>query len=73
MTKEIDKMDWQLPITVFVVLVAAAYVARMTWRAWFSSKASGCGGGCGCAAKSADRKSKPILIPSDQIKVRVDR
>jgi hypothetical protein len=66
-------MDWQLPVTVFVVLVAASYVARMTWRAWFGSKAGGCGGGCGCAGKAEEKKGQPILIPSDQLKIRVDR
>jgi hypothetical protein len=63
-------MDWQLPITALVVLVAAAYVARLTWRAWFGSKAGGCGGNCGCAGKSAAPKSETILIPANQIKLR---
>jgi hypothetical protein len=66
-------MDWQLPITMLVILAAGSYVAFMFWRAWVGSKNSRCGGGCGCANASTEPKTETILIPAEQLKLRHDR
>ena len=44
-------VDWQLPLTVVVVAVAAAYVLRAVLRPLFGRGGAGCGSGCGkCVA-----------------------
>ena len=45
-------MDWQLPLTVVCILLAAGYLTRRAWRTW-TAKGKGCGG-CGtCGSKTA--------------------
>ena len=64
-------MDWQLVIVALMVLVAALYLGRRSWRTWRVSK-SGCAGSCGCAskAKPAESNGQATLIPSEQLTLR---
>lgn len=41
-------MDAQLAAVAVLVLAAAAFLTRSTWRAWFGKP--GCGSGCGKCA-----------------------
>ena len=60
-------MSWQEIVVLALVVVAAVYVARQTWREWAGAKKGGCGGGCGCAsAKPA--ANEPALV--EQLTVR---
>jgi FeoB-associated Cys-rich membrane protein len=62
--------DWQLPLTLLIVLGAAAYLARQVWRSCRGAR-SGCGGGCGCGKKApAPGGTAVTLIPADQLTVR---
>jgi hypothetical protein len=66
-------VDWQLILVITIVGAAAVYLARSTWRSWRASK-SGCGGGCGCATKAADKpglNGKTTLISSEQLTARL--
>jgi hypothetical protein len=58
-------MGWQLLAAAGIVGLAAAYLVRQTWRSWSGTK-SGCGGGCGCASKPAQREDG-TLISSEQL------
>jgi hypothetical protein len=52
----------QLAVTLILVGLAAAYVARSAWRTWAGRKA-GCGSGCGaCAAKPPGPPDPPGRI-----------
>jgi hypothetical protein len=64
-------MDWQLPITLCVIACAGAYFVWSGYRAWRNSKSGACGGGCGCA-KVSEPKS-PVLIPAEQLTMRMKR
>ncbi len=55
-------MDWQLAAVTLAVAAAAGYVVRRAWRAWFAAK-SGCGGGCGCAAKKPAPDGGRLIAP----------
>ncbi|MFL5245909.1 MAG: FeoB-associated Cys-rich membrane protein [Gemmataceae bacterium] len=66
-------MDWQLPVVLLIVAAAAAYVARITWRAWVGSKTGGCGGGCGCANKPAEAKAQTIQLGIRRDRTTADR
>ncbi|HEV3263800.1 MAG TPA: FeoB-associated Cys-rich membrane protein [Gemmataceae bacterium] len=66
-------IDWQLIAVLVIVAVAAAYLARMTWRSWRGSK-TGCGGGCGCNTKATpigEQNGKATLITTDQLTARL--
>jgi FeoB-associated Cys-rich membrane protein len=64
-------MTWQLPLVLLLVAAAAGYLAWRAWRTWFGSKARGCGGGCGCAAKPAAAKNGHVtLVPVEQLTLR---
>ena len=55
--------DWQLAAALAIVGLAAAYVARMTWRSW-SGKKSGCASACGkCATTPQDEDKGRISLP----------
>jgi hypothetical protein len=55
--------DVQLVAAVTVVALAAAYIARATWKTWFGKKA-GCGSGCGkCATPTAPEQKGRISLP----------
>jgi hypothetical protein len=66
-------MIWQWLAVIACIIVAAAYIARTTWRT-LHPKAGACGGGCGCAKASGDasapRAAEVTLIPLDQLTVR---
>ena len=59
-------MEWQWGLMLAFVTVAAAYIARATWRTW-RAKPGGCGGGCGC--KSAEPQGAESFVNSEQIRV----
>jgi hypothetical protein len=60
-------MDWQLVLTGAVVLAAALYLGRRTWRTW---TARDCGG-CGCGKKSAPAaQGQSALISSESLTLR---
>jgi hypothetical protein len=61
-------MMWQWLTVLTCVLLAAAYIARSAWRTWHP-KPGGCGGGCGCAAPSAE-SPQVTLIPAEQLTLR---
>jgi len=51
-------MDWQLPTVVVVLTLSLAYLARVSWRTWFTSSKSGCTSGCGkCTTPQPDPTS----------------
>lgn len=54
----------QLVATLAIVALAAAYVARSTWKSWTGRK-TGCASGCGkCAAPAAPSQPKGrIALP----------
>ncbi len=58
-------MGWQLLIVALIVVVAAVYLLRATWRAW-SGAGKGCGGGC-CASKEPTPAKTGDLISTDQM------
>lgn len=69
---ETAPMDWQLIIVGVIVALAAAYLARAAWRTWTAARGK-CGGGCGCAATTANSTKKNgavTLIPAEQITLR---
>jgi hypothetical protein len=57
-------VDWQLGVAAMLVVLAAAYVARATWRTWHPP-AGGCGGGC--CGKAAPAVSGATFIPAGQL------
>jgi hypothetical protein len=60
-------MDWQLPLVLLCLALAALYVARRTWRTW-SGKGAGCGGGCKCdggKAAAPAAQAKPLIPVED--------
>jgi hypothetical protein len=61
-------MSWQLPIVLLIVLAAAAYLARRTWRSLTGRKAGGCAG-CG-GATSTPPQGQRTLIPEEQLRLR---
>jgi hypothetical protein len=59
--------NWQLPLVLLIVAVAAVYLVRQVWR----GARSGCGGGCGCGKSAAPAPGGNVtLIPADQLKIR---
>jgi hypothetical protein len=53
----------QLVAALAIVTLAAAYVARATWKAW-AGKKGGCASGCGkCAAPAAPEQKGRIALP----------
>lgn len=53
----------QLAATLALIGLAAAYVARATWRAWAGKKA-GCASACGkCAAPAPPEPKGRISLP----------
>jgi hypothetical protein len=60
-------MDWQLPVVVMLVAVAAVYLARQAWRSWSGQK--GCKSGCGCGPKSS-QTGQDGLIPAAAVTIR---
>ncbi len=59
-------MSWQLPIAILIVLAAAAYLARRTWRTLTGRKAGGCAG-CGGTPTDVPR----TVISEEQLTVRL--
>jgi hypothetical protein len=65
-------MNWQLPIVLLIVSVAAIYLCRSTWLSLVGRK-SGCGGGCSCSASQPTRQDangQAPLIPANQLTLR---
>jgi hypothetical protein len=56
-------MDWQLWLTSGCVVLAAAYLARRSWRTW-SKSSKGCGG-CGCSAASTPSPAAPLISTNE--------
>lgn len=53
----------QIVATLSIVALAAAYVARSTWKAWTGRK-TGCASGCGkCAAPAPPQPKGRIALP----------
>ena len=68
-------MIWQLAIVALIVVAAAVYLIRKTWKTW-SGSGQGCGGGCGCskAANIPEKNQDSLtLIPADQLTIRSRR
>jgi hypothetical protein len=68
-------MFWQYVIVGMIVLAAAGFLVRQTWRTWFGTKA-GCGGGCSCAGKKDDANtgaagSGATLVSVDELTARI--
>jgi hypothetical protein len=65
-------MTWQTLIVAFLVMAAAAYVIRRTWRTW-NGASSGCGRGCGCAATAKPTNGEPgaaTFVPVQELSLR---
>jgi hypothetical protein len=62
-------MEWQIPLVAMIVLAAAAYLARRTWRSLTGRKAGGCAS-CSCAKPPAAAEERGTLIPAEQITLR---
>lgn len=62
-------MDWQLGLVLLIVVCAAWYLGRQTWRTWAGSK-TGCGGGCDCGSKTVS-PGQETLIPPEQLSLRL--
>ena len=58
-------MSLQLFIVYGLILGAVAFVARSTFRTWFTPSKAGCGSGCGkCAAPVVEaRDAKRVGLP----------
>jgi hypothetical protein len=66
-------VEWQLFTVGMLVLAAAWYLGRQTWRSWRGNK-SACGGGCACASKGeATGTGQNALITGDQLTARLRR
>jgi hypothetical protein len=66
-------MTGELAVVAVIVAVAALYLVRSAWRTWAGGKKAGCGGNCGCGAKTAatpGAAGNVTLIPLDQIGLR---
>ncbi len=63
-------MSWQLPIAILIVLAAAAYLARRTWRSLTGRKAGGCAG-CSCAKVPSAPEGQGALIPAERLTLRL--
>jgi hypothetical protein len=68
-------MFWQYLLVGIIVLAAAGFLARQSWRTWFGTKA-GCGGGCGCAgakggATAGAAGSAAKLVSVDELTARI--
>lgn len=61
-------MDWQHVLVIVIVVPAAVYLGRQTWRTWSGRKKTGCGGGCGC--KQTTSTPPGSIIPSEQLSLR---
>ncbi|MFK7817817.1 MAG: FeoB-associated Cys-rich membrane protein [Planctomycetaceae bacterium] len=61
--------DWQSIASLVCVLLAAAYIARATWKTFAGKKASACGSSCSGCDSAAGPKELPLvslkLSPSD--------
>ena len=64
-------MDWQLPLTLTVLLSACSYLAWRGWRVWRAER-TGCAGSCGCAKTNASEAQPPTggFIPAEQLTIR---
>jgi hypothetical protein len=63
-------MSWQWPLVILVIVLAAVYLARQTWRTWTGSKSGGCGGGCSCSKATATPNQDGVtLVPVEQVKL----
>jgi hypothetical protein len=67
-------VEWQLPVTLLLVLAATVYLVRLSWRTW-TGKGKGCGGRCQCgnAAESQDDSTRGTLIPVEKLTLRLRR
>jgi hypothetical protein len=64
--------DWQLTMTLVLILLASCYLVRRGWRLWRGRK-KGCAGGCGCAASAAEAQEKQQIVPISLEKLMVRR
>jgi hypothetical protein len=63
-------MSWQLPVAILIIVAAALYLTRRTWLSLTARKAGGCAG-CGGATSSSAEQAQRVLIPEDQITLRL--
>lgn len=69
-------MDWQFALVALLVLAAAGYLCRLTWRTWTGRKDGGCSGACSCPrssepAPSTSKTAKPPLIGEEELTARL--
>jgi hypothetical protein len=68
-------MLWQYLLVTVIILAAATFLVRQTWRTWFGAK-DGCGGGCHCAGNKRNSKSRATgsavpVISVDELTARI--
>lgn len=56
----------ELPLTLLIVAIAAAVIARRCWRLFHTGGKAGCGSGCGsCPAGSSNKAAGGKLVSLD--------
>jgi hypothetical protein len=60
-------MDWQYPITVGIVVLAALYMLSALVRAILGKRSKGCGSGCGKCATPVKEETQPGRIQLPQV------
>jgi len=63
-------MDWQLTVTLVLIVCASCYLARRSWRLWRARK-QGCAGGCGSAPSPSAAPGNDVLVPISLEKLKV--
>ena len=53
--------DWQNLVVLGIVLTAAVYLVRRSWRTFVKKRAGGCGACGSCPASSANPAAKPLV------------
>jgi hypothetical protein len=61
-------MSWQLPVAILIIVAAALYLTRRTWLSLTGRKAGGC---AGCGGATAKAEQQRVLIPEEQITLRL--
>ena len=61
-------VSWQLIVVSLIVVAAAGYLVRRSWRSWrFPGR--GCGGSCGCGSAKPE-ENKVHFVPAEQLTLR---
>jgi len=63
-------MDWQLPVALGVVILAAAYLVRKAWKT-LKNRKKACAGGCGCPSSSVATPANSTLVSISMDKLKV--